>query len=736
MKTIKLLCTLVCALFSVEAVMGQTPNLITVETDNQMMVFVARQGGKIAFCYWGEKMSGVESFLATPVEDGSEKSDMVAPQLYPAYGGREYLEPALKLVHGDGVHTTELVFRAVHSEVIDSNTTKTTISLSDKIYPVNVDICFLAYRVENVICQWVEISHNEKKGIAVESIASTYIPLLAEKYYLTHFNGTWSHELQREEECLTHGIKVVESKKGVRTTQSESPMFLLSLDTPMQERAGEVYAGALAWSGNYRLAFEVDECNRLHIIGGMNPFASTINLPVGKRFSSPKMVLSYNSSGVGQLSRNLHDWSRKYSLAHGSVERPVVLNSWEGAYFSFDEKTLTDMMDKGAETGIEMFVLDDGWFGNAFPRNGDNAGLGDWQVNEQKLPRGIGYLADYAVSKGMKFGIWIEPEMVNPDSELAHKHPEWIVCSGEREKTPIRNQWLLDLSNPEVQDFVVKTVDDVMAMSPNISYVKWDANRHVENFGSTYLDGKSQSHFWYEYVQGLYSTYERIRAKYPDVQLQLCSSGSGRLDFGALKYHDEFWTSDNTNALDRVFIQYGASLFYPAMAMAAHISTSPNHQTGQQIPLKFRVDVAMAGRLGMELQPKDLQGEDYEIVKQAIATYKDIRPIVHLGDLYRLISPYDADGWASQMYVTKDKKQAVCFAYSLKYHGRTVHFKSKLDGLDPKCKYRVEEINRGRWWYYHRSGEVFTGDYLMKEGVDLSITNPFDSAVLLITAVD
>lgn len=714
-------------------VFSQEKKVIQVETDNLAMIFTASPNEKVIFQYWGNKLNGVSSFTDKKIKGQPDTNDDFASQMYPAYGGRYYLNPALKLTHDDGVLTTELVYVGTQTKTLDSNRTETVISLKEKLYPVYVDVRFIAYKKENIIAQSVTISHKEKSGIKVENLASSYIPIHAESYYLTHFNGTWAAEMQMEEEELTHGLKVIETKKGVRATQSENPSFLLSLNGPANEDSGEVYGGSLAWSGNYKLSFELDETGKLGIVAGMNPFASTFYLKPEQKLETPEMILTYSATGVGQLSRNYHDWARKYALVHGDKLRPVILNSWEGAYFTFDEKTITDMIDDAAKFGVEMFVLDDGWFGNKYPRNGDNAGLGDWQVNKKKLPRGINYLADYAVSKGVKFGIWIEPEMVNPDSELAKNHPEWIVRSGKRDILPMRNQWLLDLSNPEVQDFVFKTFDDVVSLSKNISYIKWDANRHVDNVGSDYLPKDEQTHFWYEYVKGLYKVYDRIRAKYPDIEIQLCSSGGGRVEFGALKYHTEFWASDNTNALDRIFIQYGTNLFFPAIATGSHVSTSPNHQTGMITPLKFRFDVAMSGRLGMELQPKDI-GDEYEFAVNAIKDYKTIRPIVQFGDLYRLVSPYGKHGWASHMYVSKDKKQSVFFAYSLKYHGRTTYLETKLKGLDPGKNYRITELNvKPGNSSFSGNGQVFSGDYLMKAGINLNIGNPFDSTVLLIS---
>ena len=607
--------------------------IITVSTNDLSMVFSISPDKKVVYNYFGDKFQDVSPFLHKKYKEQPDNGIGYAPVIYPAYGGRFFLNPALKLTHDDGVQTTELIYAAHQVKNIDNNRIETVIQLKDPLYPVFVNLNFTAYQKENVICQSVSISHQEKNKLAVENIASAYLPLHADSYYLTHFHGAWASEMQLVEEQLTPGVKRVESKKGIRTTQSENSSFLLSLNGPANEDMGEVYAGSLAWSGNYLSSFEIDECGLLHVMSGMNDFASTYNLEPGKTLQTPEMVWTYSSTGKGQVSRNLHDWSRNYALAHGDQELPIVLNSWEGAYFDFNEKTITDMIDDAAAFGVEMFVLDDGWFGNKYPRNSDKVSLGDWQVNKKKLPRGIDYLAKYAVGKGLKFGIWIEPEMVSPKSELAEKHPEWIVKSGKRDIIPMRNQWLLDLSNPEVQDFVVKTFDEVIALSPDISYIKWDANRHVDNFGSDYLSKEDQTHFWIEYTKGLYSAYERIRTKHPDVLIQLCSSGGGRLDFGALKYHDEFWASDNTNSLDRIFIQYSTNLFFPAKATAAHVSTTPNHQTGMMAPLKFRFDVAMTGRLGMELQPKDLTGDELPFAEQAVKNYKRIRPIVQFGDL-------------------------------------------------------------------------------------------------------
>jgi alpha-galactosidase len=709
------------------ALRGQNAEIIEIATGDSALILVAKPDAPVVFRHWGGKIDDPRALL----QKGYDES----LHAFPAFGGPNHANIALSLVHADGSLTTELIYAGSESRVLDGNRVETIVHLRDRLYPVSVDVCFTAHKVENVITQRAVISHRENKPLRVESIASVYIPLRAESYYLTHFHGSWGREMRVTEEKLTPGVKTIEEyRKGVQTTMSDNPSFMLSLGRPADEDFGEVYAGALAWSGNYNLTFAVDEREILHFMGGMNPFAAARILEPGETLETPAMVLTHSARGRGQASRNLHDWCRRYALAHGGQPRAVLLNSWEGAYFKFDEKTLTGMIDAAADFGLEMFVLDDGWFGNEYPRDNDRAGLGDWQVNRKKLPRGIGHLADYAVSKGLRFGIWIEPEMVNPNSELAKKHPEWVVKSPGREIPQSRHQWLLDLSNPAVQDFVVKTFDEVAALSPNITYIKWDANRPVLSVGSEYLPGDRQTHFWQDYVKGLYSVYGRIRAKHPDITLQLCSSGGARLDFGALQYHDEFWTSDNTNAADRVLIQYGANMIYPAMATASHVSASPNHQTGVVLPLKFRFDVAMSGRLGMELQPKDIAGEEQAFAKKAIQNYKLIRPVVQFGDLYRIISPYDENARAALAYVSKDKRQAVFFAYALQYHARTSTFDARLKGLDPAKNYKVAELNpKSPRGVFPGSGKTFSGDYLMKAGVSLKIHRPHESVVLHLT---
>lgn len=720
-------------LFTFQELYSST-KLIQIDTRETSMILSVSKDNMLLFHHFGNKITDATTYL---IKQSYRRSDYgTDPQAYSAAGGRTENEAALRITHADGDLNTELVYKS-HSQTTsdDGNIQLTTIQLSDKKLPLSVILTFKAFQKENVITESVQIINGEKKEIVLHNFYSMFLPVKARDYYLNSFTGAWAREMSLEETKLTHGIKSIESKKGVRTTHTENPSFLLALNAPMTENDGEVIAGALAWSGNYKLNFELDEFNMLNISAGINPYASEYHLKPGETFHTPEMALTYSKAGAGEASRHLHDWARNYVVYDSKTIRPTLLNSWEGAYFTFDEKTLTDMIDDAADIGLEMFVLDDGWFGNNYPRNSDKAGLGDWQVNKSKLPDGIGYIADYAVKKGLQFGIWIEPEMVNPESDLAKKHPDWIAKSEGREVTTMRNQWLLDVCNPKVQDFIFSVFDETMKLSKNITYIKWDANRHVESVGSEYLSDDRQSHFWINYTQGLYSIYDRIRQKYPNVIIQACSSGGGRVDYGALKYHQEVWTSDNTDPLSRLYIQYGTNLIYPALVTGSHVSASPNHQTNNQTPLKFRFDMAMSGRLGMELQPKSLSEQERAFAQKAIANYKDIRDLVMFGDLYRIVSPYDGHGYYSLMYVGKDKKRAVLYGYCVEYQGRTITPQFKLNGLDPNKKYLLKELNVDKSGFWG-DGKIFTGSYLINEGINPKLQKCFDSVVFSLTEVE
>ena len=730
----KRLLTILSAALTAGAVSAAAPQqLIDIRTDDVSIVLAARPDGEVHFRHFGSRIDD-----PSPLADykSSRRADHGTDDLAcPAMGGRNFREPALRITHADGDMNTDLRYVSHSSrQLADPNVTETVVKMTDCCQALDVELVFTAYARENVITTHTVIRNREEGPVTLHSFYSSAVTLKSDKYLLTHLYGAWAREAQVDHTLLTHGSKSIESMREVRTTHTENPAFMLTLGSgSFSENCGEVIAGALAWSGNFRLNFEVDEYDVLTVLAGANPNGSEYRLRPGESFTTPEMIYTHSLRGAGGASRNLHDWGRNYGVYHAERVVPTLLNSWEGAYFDFDAKVLKQMIDDAASMGLEMFVLDDGWFGNKYPRNAANAGLGDWQVNRKKLPAGIDDIASYAHRKGLKFGIWIEPEMVNLKSELAERHPDWIVRPPKREAPETRKQWLLDLSNPAVQDFVFETFDNTMKLSDKIDYIKWDANRNANNVGSAYLPADEQSRFWIDYAQGFYKVMERIRAKYPDVLIQACASGGGRVEYGAMKYFNEVWTSDNTEALSRARIQYGTSLFYPATVMGSHVSATPNHQTSNITPIKFRFDMACAGRLGMELQPKQMNAEEKAFARKAIESYKGYRDIVMEGDLYRIGTPYDDTGYYGVMYVSKDKKKAVLFTYCTLYQSRTLVPKYRLYGLDAQTRYKIREqnVDKKRFWF---DGGTFTGEYLNHAGINPNLNKIYDSAVFVLEA--
>lgn len=702
--------------------------LIALNTNNLSFILEVDEKGTLLHRYFGEKLLDISPYLLKKSYRSNEYGTY--NEAYSTMGGRNFREPALMVTHFDGDLNTELEYVTSERRYIrENNTEELIVLLKDKKYNFEVKLFYKAYKVEDVYTMYTMITNKEDGDVVLHNYYSFYLPIESNKYYLVHTYGTATTEMKIAESLLTPGMKTIQSRKGIRTTHSENPSFLISLDNPLQEDDGKVIGGALAWGGNFRLNFDLDEFNTLNISAGINPYASEYHLKKGKSFTTPCMIYTYSSNGAGDISRNLHDWARVDGLYAPNMVHPIVLNSWEGVYFDFTEEELKQMVDEASELGIEMFVLDDGWFGNNFPRNNAKMGLGDWQVNRKKLPNGIDGIAKYAVEKGIKFGIWIEPEMVNPDSDLAKIHPEWIVKAEGRALPTRRNQLVLDLSNPEVQDFVFDVFDSLLKFSKNISYVKWDANRHIESVGSSWLPLDRQSHFWVDYINGLYNVYNRIREKYPNIIIQLCSSGGGRVEYGSLKYHQDFWTSDNTDAYSRAFIQYGTNLIYPAIATGAHFSHVPNRHTKRIIPAKFRMDMAMTGRLGFEMKLSDLTDNEAQMIKKAISEYKEVRDIIQYGDLYRLISPYDDSGFYSLMYVSKDKQRALFFAFCLKFKGYLSVVNFKLKGLNKEKKYFIKELNNSSPQFW-ANNKCVSGDFLEKEGLNPNMQNIYQSIVL------
>ena len=604
---------------------------VCISTPNTSLVLNAPDGGELKYLYYGSKLS------ETDLQHINEASNC-NHTAYPVYGMNCPGEAALSVKHADGNMSTQMEVVSVSTNQ-ENQSTLTTVHLKDKVYPFYVDVHYKAYQDVDMIETWTEISHTEKKPVYLSQFSSAYLPIRRGNVWLSHLSGSWANEGQLTQEPLQPGMTVIKNKDGVRNSHTSHAEVMFSLDGKPQENTGRVIGAALCYTGNYKLKIDTDDSDYHQFYAGINEENSSYMLSKKEVFRTPAVALTYSDKGLSGASRNFHKWGRTYKLAHGNVVRDILLNSWEGVYFDINQKGMDQMMSDIASMGGELFVMDDGWFGDKYPRKNDSSSLGDWVTDKNKLPEGIEGLIRDAKKHGIKFGIWIEPEMANTISELYEKHPEWILKAPQRDPVLGRGgtQVVLDLANPEVQDFVFKVVDDLMTQYPDIAYIKWDANMAIMNHGSNYLTADKQSHMYIEYHKGFESVCQRIRAKYPDLVIQACASGGGRANYGYLPYFDEFWVSDNTDALQRIYMQWGTSYFFPAIAMASHISAAPNHQTFRTVPLKYRIDVAMSGRLGMEIQPKNMTDEEKELCRKAIADYKKIRPVVQLGDIYRLV---------------------------------------------------------------------------------------------------
>ena len=718
------------AIASANAQSGEQ-NVIRIATDNTDLVLKVGPNKRVYQTYLGPKLlheSDLQN-LSWSQHAGSDGSVSTRGwEVYSTSGNEDFFEPALGITHADGNMTTYLYYVDSSQEEV-SGGVHTRINLKDDKYPVNVTLNYVAYPKENVIKTWTEISHNEKNPITLSQYASAMLYFNEPQYWLTEFSSDWAKEAQMSSQQLQFGKKVIDTKLGSRAAMHTHPFFEIGLNGPVKEHSGEVLMGTLGWTGNFRFTFEVDNVGNLRVIPGINPYASNYELKANEVFTTPEFIFTLSYDGASQGSRNLHDWARKYELKDGEGSRLTLLNNWENTAFDFNQDILAELMKEAKHLGVDMFLLDDGWFGNKYPRKDDHAGLGDWEVTRDKLPGGIAALVKSAKEANVKFGIWIEPEMVNPQSELYEKHPDWVIEQPNRETYYYRNQLVLDLSNPKVQDYVFNVVDKILAENPDVAYFKWDCNSPITNIYSPYAKDK-QGQLYINHVRGIYNVLKRIKDKYPDVPMMLCSGGGARCDYEALKYFTEFWCSDNTDPVERIYIQWGFSQFFPAKAMAAHV-TSWNRKTS----VKFRTDVAAMCKLGFDIGLKELSSDELAYCQQAVANWKRLQPAVMDGDQYRLVSPYETNHAAVE-YVDKSKEKAVLFAYDLSPRFSEKLPSVKLQGLDPDKKYLVQEINLmpGTESKFAQNKKVFTGDYLMKVGLDVFTYNHNTSMVVEIVA--
>ena len=707
-KLLTTLCLLVGLVAAAEAKDYQ------ISTPNTTIVLSAEVGKPLYFRYYGS---------SAEVSDIRSAGRMVKYDAYPAFGTRCDAPFAALVKQSDGDNATKFVVDKVEQSTADHLTTL-SVWLRDVAHPnLVVKVNYSAYDDCDVVKMNSEYFNHGKKAIVLQKYMSAVLPIQSDNCVLMQLDGSTKNEYNQSQIPLPAGVHTISTQNGSRVSQYHNASFMLGLDGRLEERNCPVIAGTLVWMGNFHFEFHNTLYARVPTLfmGGINPLASDYTLAGNSSLATPEMVFTYATDGKGEASRSLHRWARNHQLLDGTKQREILLNSWEGVHFDISETSMVDMTRDFAALGGEMFVVDDGWFGEKYPRNNATTSLGDWDIASSKLPNGIRPLIDLAHGNGMKFGIWIEPEMVNTTSELYEKHPDWVLRHPDFEPTYGRGktQLLLDLTNPKVQDHVFSVVDNLLTQYPDIYYIKWDNNMSMHNAQSQYLPKSLQSNLAVDFTLALEKILKRIRAKYPHVVIQLCASGGGRLNYGFMPYFQEMWTSDQTDAYHRVLIQWGAMNFFPSNMLAAHVGSAYSKYTQRLMPIKYRFDVASMCRLGMEMVPSKLNDAEREYAKRAIAEYKTIRPVVQQGELYRLVSPYEGNrDFTSLMYVSQSQDRAVLFTFRHLFKHDMSNIVIRLDGLNPDAKYRIREVApevEGKPAAIH--GKVISGRYLMEEGV-------------------
>lgn len=667
--------------------------------------------------YWGKKLRHDGNLDGLPHLGAGTGLDRL-PQEYPQYGTGDYRMPAYQVKLGDGTRITELRYSGYRvlpgkpqlaglpSVYVESEEEADTLELvlRDDYASLNVILRYTVYRDTDVIARSVEFVNDGPAPLELLRALSASVDFPEDgQFDLLYLSGGWSREANLTRRRLEQGTTALQSRRGMSSHQHNPFAALVKPDT--DEHQGEVYGFSLVYSGGFLAEAEVDAFGHTRLGIGLNPFDFSWRLAAGESFQTPEAVMVYSDEGLGGMSRIYHRLYRT-RLVRGTFrdkERPILVNNWEATYFNFDADKLVDIAAEGSKLGIELFVLDDGWFGK---RDADNSSLGDWTEDLRKLPGGLADVAKRVNDLGMQFGLWVEPEMISPDSDLYRAHPDWCLHVPGRRRTEARWQLVLDLTRAEVRQYVYDALSKIFSTVP-IAYVKWDMNRNLTEIGSADLPAERQGEAAHRYVLGLYELIERLTADFPNILFESCSSGGGRFDPGMLYYMPQTWTSDDTDAAERLKIQYGTSLVYPVSAMGAHVSAVPNHQVGRVTPLSFRGDVAMSGNFGYELDLTKFTDEEKELVKEQVANYKEIRGLVQQGNLYRLQSPFEGNETA-WMFVSDDQSEALVYYFRVMAVPYPARRTLKVRGLNPDTDYVVQG-----------SGEVYGGDRLMQAGLAL-----------------
>jgi len=678
--------------------------------------------------YWGKRLSKEDAFAAPHADPGSSSFDSstnATQQEFVAWGGGLYVEPDLKATFPDG--NRDLVLQYV-SHAIESN--RLTILLKDISRSVYVELQYQADADTGILRRSAQVQNRTAAPLTIEQIASgTWNLPRGTNYRLRYLTGRWAGEWNLHEQTVQPGKTILESRRG-STGDQNNPWFAIDQNGSSDQDSGDVWFGALGWSGSWQISIEQDQIQQVRVTGGPNSFDFGYRVAAGENLQTPYFYGGYSHDGIGGASRLLHRFELSSILPHAPNPklRPVLYNSWEATGFKVDEAGQEALAEKAASIGVERFVVDDGWFGQ---RADDHAGLGDWYVNPIKFPHGLKPLIDKVHSLGMDFGLWVEPEMVNPDSDLYRKHPDWVLNFTGRPRTEGRNQLMLNLARPDVREYVFQSLDKLLHEN-DIAFLKWDYNRNWSEPGWPAVAPDDQKKVYINYVQNLYSIFEELRAKYPQVEIESCSGGGSRVDLGIMRYTDEVWPSDNTDAFDRLLIQDGFAYVYAPGVMMAWVTDSPTWVNQRSLSLEYRFLSSMQGSLGIGANLNNWKPEDFAIAKKMVAEYKQVRETVQRGSLYRLISPQNGSEQSVTETVSVDQHRAVSFAF---LHSSQMLYpfpRIYLRGLKPDAVYRIAVLD-GK--LSEGSPAVASGTFWMQHGVDVDLRGDFQAAAFTLEMV-
>jgi alpha-galactosidase len=689
-----------------------SPNGWVLETRHAAYAFGLNQAGLLTHRYWGARLPYLADYPA-PLDlvhwASTDGLHHFVPEEYPAYASTKYIDPCLKATFADEVRDVVLSYEDF--SVKDSSTPELAIRLRDSYYPLRVTLHYRVHGAYDLIERWVTLENLGTEAILVErAFSAKWTMPHGDGYSLTHMYGRWSDEFNLQRETLTPGLKVIESRRIIPSHRAV-PWF--SVDKNAGEDHGDVWFGTLAWSGNFKITAEVTEFASTRVSIGLNDWDFAWQLKPNEPLITPPALSGYTAHGFGAASRILHDYVRDELLPHGRVMHKILYNSWEATLFNVDETSQANLAGIAANMGVELFVMDDGWFHN---RNWDNAGLGDWFPDQVKFPNGLGGLIQRVNDLGMDFGLWVEPEMVNPDSDLYRAHPDWVIHFPTRARTEARNQLILNMASVDVQEYIIAALDKLLSEN-NIAFIKWDMNRPASEPGWQDAPGDPRE-LWVRYVYGVYRVWGELRRRHPNVIWQSCASGGGRPDFGILHFADQVWVSDNTEATKRLSIQEGFSQFMPAITMEAWVT-----DWGKElVPLEFRFHVSMCGSLGVGGNLLEWDQAERQLGSDCIQLYKAIRHIIQFGDQYRLIAP-QKHAYSAVQYVSQDKGEGVLFVFRTHIPDPFNFPIIRLRGLEPGALYTVEGFEQPR------SGKAW-----MEAGLKVELKN-LQSRVLRIKQV-